>query len=147
MKLTSEFTSVRVAAPHGDPCPNCNAKLDWRREWHGVSIQPAIVRGQLAINCPKCGYVCYCKGDRITKLPQGYDPDRVIPVRRSKAQAEAVLENEHTNLETWINEVLPQGQEEDRSFWKRYIWKEQVPNEQPTQIDHRGVQLSGPSPA
>ena len=144
MKLTSEFTSVRVAAPHGDPCPNCSAKLDWRREWHEVSIQPAIVRGQLAINCPKCGYVCYCKGDRITVLPPEFDPNRVVPERRSRAQAENLLAIENKTLDSWISEVLPIGQEEDRSFWTTYQWKEMKRDEEPTRIDTGGSQISGP---
>jgi hypothetical protein len=83
MKLTSEFTSVRVAAPQmeGMPCPYCGGPIrDLWAERTPTGSGP-IVAGEKAIDCYYCRNPLQLlgQGQELRKAPSGMEV-----VRRSK---------------------------------------------------------------
>jgi len=89
MKLTRDVTSIRVAQPHGDPCPNQTINpskhpasvkvLDWAWEWIDPKDKQAVFRGEKSTDCP----VCHMQVHLTPGAVVGPAKSGVKPVKRS----------------------------------------------------------------
>jgi hypothetical protein len=133
MKLTSEFTSVRVAIPLNTNCPydgtiegeqRCAVLVrDWHIEWLPKEAQLGLLRGRTAMDCPKCRRGMCCVGD-VKHLVRSQPGIKVFlrllsSARQYEAGGQCGTRPDGSNktLEEWI--------EQDNPAFKGYVWTEE----------------------